>query len=129
MANIQTMEFVKLPVSILDAVNKSLADGAFKPIEDLPNFIAPLLSVQAAIDGIKDIPQELATMTQPEAEGVKSAIKNALPSFTGMDQYDLTEGLNGVLALVRYAYRKGWEKGEEALKADLKSGIVTVEDL
>lgn len=115
----ETVEFVKLPVGVLNAIIKSLEDGKFQPIQDIPNFIAPLLSAQPAIEGIKAIPTENALMTIPERETVKAAIRAELSAANEDDKYDLTEGLNGILSFIRLAWRRGIEAGENRLKEDL----------
>lgn len=108
----ETKEFIQLPAGLVNAIYAALADGDFNLLKDFQAFIPLFLSGQPAIDGFDKIKDEQITATIEEREDVKRIIPLSLSNVPESDKYDLTEAFSGMLSIVRFAWRKGYEKAK-----------------
>jgi len=129
MANKESKEFLILPAKLLDSIYKSLEDGKFQPLTDFTNFIDDVIAIQPAVEGFGLIDDENATMDISEREDLRSTMLSEMGNVPVDDSYDIADGVTGILSLFRIGWRKGYNKGRDALAQEIKSGKVSVSDL
>jgi len=116
MAKKETSEFMAIPAKLIDSTYKSLEDGNFSALKDVSHYIDDFIALPAGIEGINKIKEENATMTIEERKELRQDIYNQMPNIPELDRIDISDGLHGVLALVRIAFRKGHEAGVQQEK-------------
>lgn len=129
MANKETKEGLRIPAKLIDSIYASTADGSFNLLQDFANFIDDIGAIQPGIEGLRLIDEENATMPIQEREELRQSMMDDMPNVNIDDRYDITDGITGILSFFRIGWRKGFERGQEDLKAKLKSGEISVSDL
>lgn len=129
MANKQSKEFLSIPGKFINGTYRSLEDGSFDPLTDFPNYIEGLLALQPGIQGINEMRGENATMTIAEREDLRASLEGDMAAVPADDRYDLASGITGLLSWFRLGWRSGANRARQELIEDLKSGVVSIEDL
>lgn len=127
--NQNTKDVLNLPAKLIDSVYASLADGSFNPLTDFGNFIDDFVAIKPAIDGIKGIKNENATMPIESRKELASSIEGAMSNVPEGDRYDIASAMTGVLSMFRIGWRKGATAERAKLREELKAGTLTIEAL
>jgi len=99
----QTHDAGKGAVSVLEALAKIFKDKKIKG-DDIVHLFSPVRAVQDAVEGIDEVGEELATMTNEQSEGINDTLRTLVLEDKETEQ-DAQEILIGVKAIARLICR------------------------
>jgi len=71
-------EVLKTGIKIYEAVDKSLEDDGKISLLEYSNFVPAIMSMRDAINGISEVPKQLADIDEVEAEELKAFMRDEL---------------------------------------------------
>lgn len=106
-----TLEVLDFAFKTQDAIVASLADGKIN-LFDLPNALKPLLSANAAFEGIKNVKKELKSLTPAGKKIVLDFVKSGFDipdsQLEALIEESIDEVVGDVAVAIKWAnYRKG----------------------
>lgn len=125
----ETKELYQFAGTTTNAGYGILEDGKFGFNDDLARVIPVLLEAQPGLTGIKEVKVELANATTAEKDANLKAMQEKMLSVPESDRYDISQGLHGFFCWYSLAVRAGIKEGRAQLAAELKAGIITIEEL
>ena len=106
-----SLELLTLIFDATDGIVASVKDDNKVTLSDAPNLLKAAMSAAPAITGINNIPNELAKMTDEQAEQVKSFIKRRFNYVSDLEIEIIYESLIlhgiGIIQNLTRLYRKG----------------------
>ena len=115
----ETKEFVDGLNQLLNSGAQAAADGNIN-FMDITHFLDDIPAAQAAVKDLH-ITKELRIATNAEMDTLTGGIQAKLSAFDAEDAYDIAATQKGILSLIRFVARKGYEQGlEDAKKGGVK---------
>ena len=116
----ETKEFVDGLNQLLNSGAQAAADGNIN-FMDITHFIDDIPAAQAAVKDLQ-ITKELRAASNAEMDNLTAGIQGKLTAFKADDAYDIAAIQKGILSVVRFVARKGYEQGLEDAAAKAQVG-------
>ena len=121
MQNKETTESAILAGSGINAIYSSLSDGTID-FGDVGKVFDPIMKGQDGIQGVGEIPAELAAASSEAKEETKARFAAELKSVPAEDAYDIAEMYGGIQSTISLVVRKTRKDTADQIAAALNSG-------
>lgn len=99
-----TLEVLDFGFKAAEAVTNSLSDDKIN-IFDLPNVLAPLTSAGAAVDGFKNVKNELTTLDPMGKQVIEDFVTDRFDIPNDQVEVLVEETINSVISLVSLGFK------------------------
>ena len=98
----ETRDVIVCGIQLANSVIKTLDDGKVT-IGDIPNFIAPVMKLPAAISGITMVPAELNDLDEVELQEITEFVQNNLEVDSATAQEIIKQSIQTIYSIYKLA--------------------------